>query len=178
MSPVLCRCGLKDNKVFQIRKTKAEGSVWVGQRHELQWTSVHTCLTSLHTHPYLLFAAPAISRLSRHVWRRRGQCNVSQVYWVLLAVSMKPVPCPFRSALPSHWKGADGELSDGMDEKNRVSLLTFMGKYFFRLIMRPLKSHHLGKCSDRLQGSRGWTADRCEGGWQTHIWCWAPVLLP
>lgn len=32
--------------------------------------------------------------------------------------------------------------------------------------------------SDRPQGSRGWTAGRCEGGWQIHILCWAPDLAP
>lgn len=40
------------------------------------------------------------------------------------------------------------------------------------------KSYYQGKCSDRLQDSRGWTAGRCEGEWQIHTWCWAADLAP
>lgn len=76
----------------------------------------HTCKTSFGMLPYLVFVVLAIPQLSRRVWRRRGQCNVSQLYWVHPEVSMKRALCPLQLESLSHWKGADWELR----EKNRV----------------------------------------------------------
>lgn len=84
----------------------------------LHCTPVQYNLISFHTPPYLLFEAPAILQLSMRVWRRTGLCNVSQLRWVLLGVSMKPALCPLQSQSLSHWKGAEWELGGGMDEIN------------------------------------------------------------
>lgn len=34
---------------------------------------------------------------------------------------MKPAPCPLQSESLSHWKGAESELGDGIDVKNKVT---------------------------------------------------------